>query len=100
MVDEGGEIGARDEEAQLAGLRLAYLKHLAEQTGDTLDVVVDEMVVGGELGRLLVHLVGRDGDNGERREQLVGEIGEEHAHGEAVLRLHIMLIPPEEGIDG
>ena len=99
-ADEIRQVSTCHEQPQLSCLRLAHLKNLPQQPGKPLDIVLYQSIVIGKLGSLALHVVYRHGDDGERSEQLVRNVGEEHAHGQTVFGFQIVLIPANDAPHG
>ena len=100
VSDKAREVAPGHQQFQLSGLRLPHLKDLAQQAGEPLDIVLHQSVIGTELRCFLPQLIDGGGDDGQRGEEFMGDIGEHHGHGQAVFGLQIVLVPTYPSIDG
>ena len=80
LLDEGSQVALRDEQPEFPGFGFADLQDLPERAGDTGNIVVDGGIVGLPLGVLPLHFLYGSGDDGERGEQFVGEVGQQLVH--------------------
>ena len=78
---------------QLSCLRLSHFQNLSQESGGAVDVAVHHEIVFLILWCHLLELVDGSRDDGERGEQLVGDIGKDNSHLQAVSGLHPLLIP-------
>ena len=80
LADVAHDVALCDDQLELACLRLAGLEDLLQQAHHSLDVELHEVVVVSVLGRLVAEFVDGGGDDGEWRQQFVGDVGEDITH--------------------
>lgn len=78
---------------QLSCLRLSHFQDLSQESGGAVDVVVHHQIIFLILWRSFLELVDGGRDDGKRGELLVGDVGEDDSHLQAVSCLHPLLIP-------
>ena len=78
---------------QLSCLRLSYFQNLSQESGGAVDVAVHHQIIFLILWCHRLELVDGGRNHGKRGEQLVGDIGEDDAHLQAVSGPHPLLIP-------
>ena len=78
---------------QLSCLRLSYFQNLSQESGGAVDVAVHHEIVFLILWCHRLEFVDGGRDDGKRGEQLVGDIGKDNAHLQAVFGLHPFLVP-------
>ena len=90
---ERNQVSAAHEQMQLSCLRLSHFQDLSQESGGAVDVAVYHQIIFLILWRSFLELVDGGRDDGERGEQLVGDIGKDNSHLQAVSGLHPLLIP-------
>ena len=93
FFDERNQVSAAHEQMQLSCLRLSYFQNLSQESGGAVDVAVHHEIVFLILWCHRLELVDGGRDDGERGKLLVGDIGKDNAHLQAVFGLHPFLIP-------
>ena len=78
---------------QLSCLRLSHFQDLSQESGGAVDVAVHYEIVFLIQWCHLLELVDGGRDDGKRGEQLVGDVGEDDTHLQAVSGFHPLLIP-------
>ena len=90
---KGNQVAAAHEQMQLSCLRLSHFQNLSQESGGAVDVAVHHEIVFLILWCHRLELVDGGRDDGKRGKQLVGDIGEDDSHLQAVSGLHPFLIP-------
>ena len=90
---ERNQVSAAHEQMQLSCLRLSHFQDLSQESGGAVDVVVHHQIIFLILWCHRLEFVDGGRDDGKRGEQLVGDIGEDDAHLQAVSGFHPLLIP-------
>ena len=80
LTDVAHDITLCDEQLELSCFRLAGLEDLLKQAHHALDVELHEVVVVTVLRGLVAEFVDGGRDDGERREQFVGDVSEDVTH--------------------
>ncbi len=93
LLAEVADISLANLQFQLSCLCLSHFQNLSQHTGKPVDVVVDKRHVGLHVGMVMTDTVGRCRDYGERREQLMRDIGEYHLHLQTVFCAQPFAIP-------
>ena len=77
---ERNQVSAAHEQMQLSCLRLSHFQDLSQESGGAVDVAVYHQIIFLILWRSFLELVDGGRDDGERGEQLVGDIGKDNSH--------------------
>ena len=90
---KGNQVAAVHEQMQLSCLRLSHFQDLSQESGGAVDVAVHHQIIFLILWCSFLELVDSGRDDGEWGKQLVGDIGKDNTHLQAVSGLHPLLIP-------
>ena len=94
LGDVAHHVAVARQQLQLAGLRLAGFQYLLQQTYRALDVHLHQVVLRLAFGLLRAQVLDGCRQDGERGEQLVGDVGEDITHLQLVPDAHAAQVQP------